>query len=182
MLLLGAIEAMKRHYKKKVITHILECEENLNEALKNKCERRNPQIAHAWQLVKAATIRKSFHKIIVQKRREDESQQTENPPTDGELFEIINGIEECEEVLKRTFSSRWTLKTNIQVFKSLMMKKLYKALIPSSDINDADNEDQDFENLRTISHTEGVQALTTALFGAHKRCYADRSSVAQKLE
>ncbi|GBN19008.1 hypothetical protein AVEN_195775-1, partial [Araneus ventricosus] len=30
----GVIEAMKRHYKKKLMTHILECEENLYEALK----------------------------------------------------------------------------------------------------------------------------------------------------
>ncbi|GBM03130.1 hypothetical protein AVEN_200821-1 [Araneus ventricosus] len=101
MLLLGVTEAIKRHYRKKLITHVLECEENLNEALK-KINVKDViyMITQAWQLVKAATIRKSFHKIIVQKRREDESQQTENPPTDGELFEIINGIEGCEEVLK----------------------------------------------------------------------------------
>ncbi|GBM51186.1 hypothetical protein AVEN_15098-1 [Araneus ventricosus] len=101
MLLLGVIEAMKRHYKKKLITHILECEECLNEALK-KINVKDViyMIAQAWQLAKAITIRKSFHKIVVQKRREDESQQTENPPTDGELFEIINSIEGCEEVLE----------------------------------------------------------------------------------
>ncbi|GBM61898.1 Jerky -like [Araneus ventricosus] len=97
----GMIEAMKGHYKKKLISHILECEENLNEALKQiNVKDVIYLIAQARQFVKAATIRKSFHKIIVQKRREDEFQQTENPPTDGELFEIINGIEGCEEVLE----------------------------------------------------------------------------------
>ncbi|GBL75216.1 Jerky -like [Araneus ventricosus] len=32
----GVIKAKKRHYEKKLISHILECEENLNEALKKK--------------------------------------------------------------------------------------------------------------------------------------------------
>ncbi|GBM88700.1 hypothetical protein AVEN_203999-1 [Araneus ventricosus] len=48
-------------------------------------------------------------------------------------------------------------------FQILNDEEIIQALDPSSEINDADNEDQDFEDLRTISHTEGVQALTTAL-------------------
>ncbi|GBO37409.1 hypothetical protein AVEN_137029-1 [Araneus ventricosus] len=101
MLLLGVIEAMKRHYKKKLITHILECEENLNEALKKINGKDIIYMnAQAWQLTKAAMIRKSFLKIIFQKRRENESQQTEKPLTDGELFDIINGISGYEEVLE----------------------------------------------------------------------------------
>ncbi|GBL83970.1 hypothetical protein AVEN_100853-1 [Araneus ventricosus] len=120
-------------------------------------------IAQAWQLVKIATIRKSFHKIIVQKRRENESQQTENPPTDGELFEIINGIEGCEEVLKEDIFEWLDVENQHPSFQILNDEEMIQAVDPLSDINDADNEDQDFEDLRTISHTEGVQALTTVL-------------------
>ncbi|GBM11355.1 hypothetical protein AVEN_13583-1 [Araneus ventricosus] len=83
--------------------------------------------------------------------------QTEN------FLRLSMALKGVKKFWKRTFSSGSTLKINIQVFKSLMMKKLYKPFDPSSDINDADNEDQDFEDLRTISHTEGVQALATAL-------------------
>ncbi|GBM78129.1 Jerky -like [Araneus ventricosus] len=168
MLLLGVIEAMKRHYKKKLIilnlSHNLKCEENLNEALK-KINVKDViyMIAQAWQLVKAATIRKSFHKIIVQKRREDESQQTENPTTDRELFEIINGIEGCEEVLEEDIFEWLDIENQHPSFQILNDEEIIQAIDPSSDINDADNEDQDFEDLRTISHTESVQALTTAL-------------------
>ncbi|GBM56705.1 hypothetical protein AVEN_224753-1 [Araneus ventricosus] len=147
MLLLGVIEAMKRHYKKKLITHILECEENLNEALKKKNVKDVIyMIAQTWQLVKAATIRKSFHKIIVQKRREDESQQTENPPTDGELFEIINGIEGCEEVLEEDIFEWLGVENQNPSFQILNEEEIIQAVDPSSDINDADNEYQDFKD------------------------------------
>ncbi|GBM67261.1 hypothetical protein AVEN_213593-1 [Araneus ventricosus] len=164
ILLLGVIEAMKRHYKKKLMTHILKCEENLYEALKKINVKdviyMNNQ---AWQLVTAATIRKPFHKIIVPKRREDESQQTENPPTDEELFEIINGIEGCEEILEEDIFEWLDVENQHPSFQIFNDEEIIQAVDPSSDINDADNEDQDFEDLRTISHTEGVQALTTAL-------------------
>ncbi|GBO24783.1 hypothetical protein AVEN_233360-1 [Araneus ventricosus] len=165
MLLLGVIEAMKRHYKKKLITHILECEENLNEALKkNKCERCNLHDCPGMVISKSSyTIQKSSHKIIVQKRREDESQQTENPPTDGELFEIINGIEGCEEVLEEDIFEWLDVENQHPSFQILNDEEIIQAVDTSSDINDADNEDQDFEDLRTIRHTEGVQALTTDL-------------------
>ncbi|GBN03992.1 Jerky -like [Araneus ventricosus] len=143
------IEAMKRHYKKKLITHILKCEENLNGALKKiNVKDIIYMVAQAWQLVKAATIRKSFHKIIVQKRREDESQQTENPPTDGELFEIINGIEGCEEVLDEDIFNWLEIENQHPSFQILNDEEVIQAVDPSSDINDADNEDQDFEDLR----------------------------------
>ncbi|GBM44955.1 hypothetical protein AVEN_126373-1 [Araneus ventricosus] len=112
----------------------------------------------AWKLVKAVTIRKSFHKIIVQKRREDESQQTENPLTE-ELFEIINGTEGCEEVLEENNFEWLDVENQHPSFQILNDEEIIQAVDPSSDINDADNEDQD---LKTISHTEGVQALTTA--------------------
>ncbi|GBM66945.1 Jerky -like [Araneus ventricosus] len=127
----GVMEAMNKHYKKKLINHILECEENLYEALKKiNVKEVIYMIAQAWQLIKTATIQKSFHKIIVQKRREGESQQTENPMTDGEHFEIINDIEGCEEVLEEDIFVWLDVETNIQVFKFLMMKKLYTPLIP----------------------------------------------------
>ncbi|GBO17681.1 hypothetical protein AVEN_93642-1 [Araneus ventricosus] len=114
MLLLGVIEAMKKHYKKKLITHTLK-KINVKDVIY--------MIAQAWQLVKAATIRKSFHKIIVEKRRENESQQTEN------FLRLSMALKGVKKFWKRTFSSGWTLKTNIQVLKSLMMKKLYNPLI-----------------------------------------------------
>ncbi|GBM14445.1 hypothetical protein AVEN_246604-1 [Araneus ventricosus] len=114
------------------------------------------------EISKNRTIRKSFHKIIVQKRREDESQQTENPPTDGELFEIINGIEGCEEVLEEDIFEWLDVENQHPSFQFLNDEEIIQAVDPSSDINDADNEDQDFEDLRTINPTEGVQALTTA--------------------
>ncbi|GBN41967.1 hypothetical protein AVEN_197761-1 [Araneus ventricosus] len=132
---------------------------------KNQCERRNRQ------LVKAATIRKSFHKIIAQKRREDESQQTKNQPIDGELFEIINGIEGCEEVLEEDIFEWLDVENQHPSFQLLNDEEIIQVVEPSSDINDADNEDQDFEDLRTISHTEGVQALTTALKYLEQRSY-----------
>ncbi|GBO10006.1 hypothetical protein AVEN_6574-1 [Araneus ventricosus] len=124
-------------------------------------------IAQTWQSVKAAVcvcaIRKSFHKIIVQKRRDDESQQTENPSTDGEFFEIINGIEGCEEVLEEDIFEWLDVENQHPSFQILNDEEIIQAVDPSSDINDADNEGQDFEDLRTISHTKGVQALTTGL-------------------
>ncbi|GBN11759.1 hypothetical protein AVEN_272695-1 [Araneus ventricosus] len=89
-------------------------------------------------------------------------QQTENPPTDGELFEIINGIEGCEEVLEENIFE-WLDVENQHPSFQILNDEIIQAVDPSSDINDADNEHQDFEDLRTISHTEGVQALTTAL-------------------
>ncbi|GBM27332.1 hypothetical protein AVEN_144882-1 [Araneus ventricosus] len=109
------------------------------------------------------TIGKSFHKIIVQKRGEDESQQTENPPTDGELFEIINGIEGCEDVLEEDIFVWLDVENQHPSFQILNDEEIIQVVDPSSDINDSDNEDQGFEDLRTINHTEGVQAITTAL-------------------
>lgn len=55
----GVIETTNRHYKKKLITHNLEGEENLNEALK-KINVKDViyMVAQAWQLVNPATIRK----------------------------------------------------------------------------------------------------------------------------
>lgn len=160
----GVIETTKRHYKKKLITHILECEENLNEALK-KINVKDViyKVAQAWQLVNPATIRKSFNKIIVEKRRQGESQQTENTPTDGELLEIINGIEGCEEVLEEDICEWLDVENQHPNFEILNDEEIIQAVNPSSDINDAENEDEDFEDSTTISHSEGVQALTTAL-------------------
>ena len=55
----GVIETTKRHYKKKLITHILECEENLNEALKKiNVNDVIYMVAQAYQLVNLATIRR----------------------------------------------------------------------------------------------------------------------------
>ncbi len=120
-------------------------------------------VAQAWQLVNPATIRKSFNKIIVEKRRQGESQQTENTPTDGELIEIINGIEGCEEVLEEDICEWLDVENQHPNFEILNDKEIIQAVNPSSDINDAENEDEDFEDSTTISHSEGVQALTTAL-------------------
>ncbi|GBM83610.1 hypothetical protein AVEN_164990-1 [Araneus ventricosus] len=104
-------------------------------------------------------------KIIPQNNcsKEEESQETGNPPTDGELFEIINSIEGCEEVLEDDIFEWLHLENQHPSFQILNAEEIIQAIDHSSDINDADNKDQDFEDLRTISHTEGVQALTTAL-------------------
>ncbi|GBL92268.1 hypothetical protein AVEN_35823-1 [Araneus ventricosus] len=99
----------------------------------------------------------------VNQRREDESQHTENPPTDRELFEFNNGIEGCEEVLEEDIFEWLHVEKQHPSFQILNDEEIIQAVDPSSEINDADNEDQDFEDLRNISHTEGVQALTTAL-------------------
>ncbi|GBM78196.1 hypothetical protein AVEN_40505-1 [Araneus ventricosus] len=78
-------------------------------------------------------------------------------------FEIINGIEGCEEVLEEDIFEWLDVENQHSSFQILNDEEIIRTVDPSSDINDADNEDQDFEDLRTISHTEGVQALTTAL-------------------
>ncbi|GBN54470.1 hypothetical protein AVEN_185340-1 [Araneus ventricosus] len=106
---------------------------------------------------------KIIHKIIVRKRREGESQQTENSPTNGELFEIMNGIEGCEEVLEEDIFEWLDIENQHPSFHILNDEEIIQGVDPSSDINDANDEDQDFEDLKTISHIEGVQALTTAL-------------------
>ncbi|GBM73246.1 hypothetical protein AVEN_94689-1 [Araneus ventricosus] len=109
-------------------------------------------ITQAWQLEKEATIPKSFHKIV-QKRREDDSQQTEN------FLRLSMASKGVKKFRKRAFSSGWTLKTNIQVFKSLMMK-LYKPLIPHRTLMILPMRTR---TLRIICNTEGFKALTTAL-------------------
>ena len=120
-------------------------------------------VAQAWQLVNPATIHKSFNKIIVEKRRQGESQQTENTPTDRELFEIINGIEGCEEVLEEEICEWLDVENQHPNFEILNDEEIIQAVNPSSDIDDAENEDKDFEDSTTVRHSEDIQALTTDL-------------------
>ena len=58
--------------------------------------------------------------------------------------------------------------------KSLMMK-LSKDVNSSSHIIDANNDDQDFEDLRIINHTEGVQRFDNCpkIFETKRRLYSD---------
>lgn len=96
----GVIETTKRHYKKKLITHILECEKNLNDALKKMWKHVIYKVIQALQLINPAPICKSFNRMFVEMRRQGEFQLTENTPIDLELLKIINIIKGCEEVLE----------------------------------------------------------------------------------
>ncbi|GBN32788.1 hypothetical protein AVEN_9939-1 [Araneus ventricosus] len=83
--------------------------------------------------------------------------QTEN------FLRLSMALKGVKKFWKTAFSSGWTLKTQHPSFQILNDEEIMQAVDPSSDINDSGKEDQDFEDLRTISHTEDVQALTTAL-------------------
>ncbi|GBN14604.1 hypothetical protein AVEN_238367-1 [Araneus ventricosus] len=73
------------------------------------------------------------------------------------------GGKRCEEVLGEDIFKWLEVEYQHPSFQIFNDEEIMQTIDPSSDINDADNEDQDFEDLRTISQTEGVQALTTAL-------------------
>ncbi|GBN01225.1 hypothetical protein AVEN_254362-1 [Araneus ventricosus] len=108
-------------------------------------------------------------------------QETLHPEKSTENNAFDRGCE--EEVLEEDIFERVDVENQHPSFQILNDEEIIQAVDPSSDINDADNEDQDFEYLRTISHTEGVQLLTTALKYLEQRSDVTpiRSSVAQKL-
>ena len=108
----GVNEAMKR-----LITHILECKENLNEVLKKINEK------DIIYLIAQAVRKCSYDlKIIPQNNCSKEERGT---AADRKLL-----ILPTEQKGVKTFWKRTLLKTNTRVFKSLMIKKLYKLLIP----------------------------------------------------